>query len=122
MTFGVAHAEAEVAAELAAATVLVMPSRWEGLPYTLLEALHAGAPVVVAAVGGVLDVVADTACAVLVPPNHPGSLAVAVVGLLRSRVTRARLVAAGRVRVRAFGLQRMIDQTAAVYRAVADGA
>jgi glycosyltransferase involved in cell wall biosynthesis len=122
VTFGVAHAEAEVAAELAAATVLVMPSRWEGLPYTLLEALHAGTPVVAAAVGGVLDVAADTDCAVLVPPNHPGSLAVAVVGLLRSRETRGRLAAAGHVRVQAFGLQCMIDRTAAVYREVAGGA
>jgi glycosyltransferase involved in cell wall biosynthesis len=116
VTFGVARDEAEVAAELDATTVLAMPSRWEGLPYTLLEALQAGTPVVAAGVGGVLDVVADADCAVLVPPNHPGLLAAAVTGLLRSRETRERLIAAGRVRVRAFGLQRMLDQTMAVYR------
>jgi len=116
VTFGVARDEAEVAAELDTTTVLAMPSRWEGLPYTLLEALQAGTPVVAAGVGGVLDVVADTNCAVLVPPNHPGLLAAAVAGLLCSRETRERLIAAGRVRVQAFGLQRMLDQTMAVYR------
>ena len=117
VTFGVAHTEAEVAQELAAATVLAMPSRWEGLPYTLLEALQAGTPVVVADVGGVRDVVADTTCAVLVPPNHPGMLAAGVAGLLRSPAERARLATAGRGRVKVFGVQRMIDETAAVYRA-----
>ncbi|MEI8241806.1 MAG: glycosyltransferase [bacterium] len=119
VTFGVAHDEAAVAAELAAAAVLVMPSRWEGLPYTLLEALQAGVPVVAADVGGVPDVVAGTDCAVLAPPSHPGMLAAGVAGLLRSPVERARKAAAGRERVKAFGLQAMISRTAAVYRELA---
>ena len=129
VTFGVAQEGAEVAAELEATTVLVMPSRWEGMPYTLLEALQAGTPVVSAGVGGVLDVVIGpeggrrrephAECAVLVPPDHPGMLAAAVAGLLRSPAERARLAAAGRERVRAFGLQRMLDETTAVYRKVA---
>ena len=119
VTFGVARDESEVAAELAAATVLVMPSRWEGLPYTLLEALQTGTPVVAADVGGVRDVVvAGANCAVLVPPNHPGMLAAGVYGLLRTPAERARLAAAGRERVRAFGVTRMIEETAGAYRDV----
>ncbi len=118
VTCGVAHMEADVAAELAMATVLVLPSRWEGLPYTLLEALQAGTPVVAAGVGGVLDVAASTDCAVLVPPNHPAMLAAAVAGLLRAPVVRTRLAAAGRERVRAFGVTRMIEATAGVYRLI----
>ena len=116
VTFGVAHDEAEVAAELAASTVLVLPSRWEGLPYTLLEALQAGTPVIAADVGGVPDVVAGADCAVLVPPEHPGLLAAAVAGLLQAPAERARLAAAGQARVRAFDVQRMVAQTAGVYR------
>ena len=117
VTFGVAREDVDVAAELAAATVLVMPSRWEGLPYALLEALQAGTPVVAVGVGGVLDVAAGThACVVLVPPNEPVMLAAAVSGLLRSPAERARLVAAGQERVKAFSLRKMIEQTAEAYR------
>jgi glycosyltransferase involved in cell wall biosynthesis len=117
VSFGEAHTAEATATELAAATLLVIPSRWEGLPYTLLEALQAGTPVVATGVGGIVDVAAAAGCAVLVPPHHPELLAAAVVGVLRTPVERARLVAAGRRRVADYTLARMCQETAAVYRA-----
>jgi len=133
VSFGHARDEADVAQEFAAATLLVLPSRWEGLPYTLLEALQAGVPVVAADVGGVRDVAVglpgeraagcggEPACALLLPPHDPAALATGVSGLLRSPDMRARLAAAGRERVQAFGLARMIGQTAVVYQTVVAG-
>lgn len=61
--------------------VMVMPSRTEGTPIALFEAMAASVPVVATAVGGVPDVVGD-AEAVLVPTERPDALADAI---LRAR-------------------------------------
>lgn len=54
----------------------VLCSHTEGTPMVLFEAMHAGTPIVTTRVGGVPDVVADTA--VLVAPNDPAALAAAI--------------------------------------------
>lgn len=58
--------------------VVVQPSRWEGLPYTLLEAMAAGRCVVASAVGGVPELVADGRNGRLVPPDDTVRLASAL--------------------------------------------
>ena len=57
---------------LAAATVFALPSRWEGQPLVLQEALQAGAAIVATRVGGIPDLVGDAA--VLVSPGDPAAL------------------------------------------------
>lgn len=84
---------------LAAADLVVLPSRAEGLPAALLEALAAGRAVVATAVGGVPEAVTDGVQGRLVPPGDPTRLAAAVLELLASPAQRAALAAAGRARV-----------------------
>jgi starch synthase (maltosyl-transferring) len=67
---------------LAAATALVLPSRWEGMPNVVLEALAAGRPVVATDVEGVRDLVSDGINGWVIPPHQPPSLAERVVRLL----------------------------------------
>jgi glycosyltransferase involved in cell wall biosynthesis len=55
--------------------VYVISSRSEGLPLTLLEAMGAGLPVVATAVGGITEILDDSACGWLCPPGDPGALA-----------------------------------------------
>jgi glycosyltransferase involved in cell wall biosynthesis len=113
--WGAAHDETEVASHLARMDVLLMPSRWEGLPYTLLESMSAGVPVVASRAGGITDVLTDGVDGLLVPVGDAGALADGALRLLRDDELRSRLAAAARQRVTAFSLETMLERTAGVY-------
>ncbi len=100
-----------------AMTVFALPSRWEGLPYALLEALAAGLPCVASDVNGSRDILdAAEPCGLLVPREDPAALAVALGRLLQEPALCRTLAAAGPRRVAAeFTLERMIDRTVALY-------
>jgi glycosyltransferase involved in cell wall biosynthesis len=62
---------------LAAAGVFVLPSRWEGQPLILQEALAAGCRIVASRAGGIPDLTGEDA-ALLVPPGDVDALAAAI--------------------------------------------
>ncbi len=66
---------------LRAADVVAMPSRWEGSPIAAHEAMFAGRAIVASAVGGLPDMAADGALA-LVPPGDATALAGEIARLL----------------------------------------
>jgi len=51
---------------IAHADILMMPSLHEGLPYTLLEAMSLGTPVIVSAVGGMAEIIDDRVTGMLI--------------------------------------------------------
>jgi L-malate glycosyltransferase len=104
---------------LAAADVAVLSSRDEGLGTSLLDAMAAGVPVVATAAGGVPEIVRDGVEGLLSPVGDGAALGAAIARVLGDRVLRDALVAAGRQRVRQFTIDRTVDETLAVYRAVA---
>jgi glycosyltransferase involved in cell wall biosynthesis len=87
----------DVPALLAAVTMFVLPSLWEGQPLVLQEALRAGVPVVATRAGGIPDLTGDDA-AVLVPAGDAARLAAAVRTVLGDPALAARLRAAARRR------------------------
>ena len=78
---------------LPALNVFALPSRYEGLPTAVVEAMVAGVPVVATDVNAVTDVVRPGHSGLLVPPQRPDLLAVAVRRLLDEPDLAARLAA-----------------------------
>jgi glycosyltransferase involved in cell wall biosynthesis len=84
----------DVADLLGAADLCVLPSRWEGSPFTAQEALRSGTPLVATRAGGLPELVG--AGAELVPVGDAGALADAVERVLDEPAHAARLSEAGR--------------------------
>lgn len=105
---------------LAAMQVFVMPSLFEGGPYTVLEAMAMMKPVVATPVGLVPDVVDHRATGLLVPIADRMALTTAVLELLADAELAHGLAERGRqVVVERFSLDAMIAGVTAVYREVA---
>ena len=84
----------------AAADVLCLPSRWEGLPYALLEGLSHGLPAVASQIDGTRDLIDDGQVGgVTFPPGDVAALTAALARLLSDAELRASLGASGRARI-----------------------
>jgi glycosyltransferase involved in cell wall biosynthesis len=113
-----AGAVTDVRPWLVAADLVVLPSRWEGLPLTALEALATGRCIVASAVPGLAEVVAPGAGA-LVPPDDPDALAGAVALRLRDPARTAAESTAAARHARQFDISRTFDRLATVTHRVA---
>lgn len=110
-----------VAAEMRAADVFCRPSRSEGLPLTLLEAMASGLPPVVTPVAGVPEVVTDGETGRLVPPDDPGAVADALGDLLADADRRRRLGTAARAHAaEGYGWDRRTDRAVDLYARLLD--
>ena len=83
---------------LGACDLVVLPSLYEGLPLTLIEAMAAGRAVVATDIGGTRELVVDGATGILVPPRDPAALASAVQRVAGDDSLARRLGSAGRER------------------------
>lgn len=109
-------ARADVAALMAAADVVALPSRSEGMPFALLEAMALGRPVVATRVGGSVELVEDGHSGRLVPVDDAFALGDALAELLadRGRAHALGVNAARRVRTH-FTLAGMVSRLEDLY-------
>ncbi len=92
----------DIPAVLAAADVFVLPSHFEGLPMSVIEAMLTGLPVVSTTIRGPREQVVEGETGLLVPPFAVAPLEAALARLAGDAGLRARMGAAGRAR----GLER----------------
>jgi glycosyltransferase involved in cell wall biosynthesis len=103
---------------MASADLLVLPSRTEGLPFVVLEAMAAGLPLVATRVGGIPEAVVDGETGLLVPPGDSVALATAIRRMSDDQALRAHVVAAARRLVEErFSVEHMVSKVAAAYAA-----
>jgi len=96
--------------------VVVLSSRNEGSPVSLIEAMAAARSVVATRVGGVPDLVEDGVTGLLAPPGDPEALAGAMMALLSDRERRRTMGEAGRKRVYpAFSAERLVQDIDRLY-------
>ena len=107
---------------LAMADVFVLPSLWEGLQRSLIEAMHLRKPVVASAIGGAQELVVEGKTGRLVKPADPAALASAILDLLSAPESARTLGEAARARVYpALSAQVMVDRIMRIYESVLNG-
>lgn len=109
---------ASVAALMAHAAVVVIPSRFEAFGITVLEAWRAGAAVVATRRGGPPEFVTDGVDGVLCDPTDIDSLATAIAGLATDPSRAMRIAAAGRKRVGDFTWDHTVDEYERIYESI----
>lgn len=102
----------ELLGRLQQASLVVVPSFMESCPYSLIEAMALGKPIVASAVPGILDMVEDDVSALLVPPGDSRALAAAMHRILADRSLATRLGTASALAAKErFSLSRMCTET-----------
>ena len=100
---------------LAALDVLVLTSRWEGLPRVIPEAIAASVPVVATAVDGSAEILHDGLNGFLAPPGDVEGIAARLARLLDDPDLRRRVADAARPLLEEFDIDRMVRRQEALY-------
>lgn len=102
-----------------ASALLVLPSRFEGMPNVVLEAMAAGLPTIVSEVEGVREVVEDHRTGWLVEPGSDDSLVQALAELMDDEATRSDIGCASQESVaKGFTWGRVVREYEAVFREI----
>jgi glycosyltransferase involved in cell wall biosynthesis len=83
---------------MAAADIFVLPSRFEGLPMTVIEAMLTALPVIGTNVRGLAEQVVPEVTGLVVAPGNVSALAATISRLVADKALRVRMGAAGRAR------------------------
>ena len=106
---------------MAAGMIFVLPSRAEPFGLALVEAMALRRPCVATRAGGPLEIIGEETSGLLVPPDDPAALALALRRLLADLALRERLGAGARARYEArFTVARMGQVIGAVYGVAID--
>lgn len=112
----------DVPAFLAESSLFVLPSRTEGMPLTVIEAMACGLPVVATRVGGTPEVVLDGETGTLVPAGNAPAMAEAMLALHGDHARATAMGERGRRRAReGFDVRSMVERYESLYREIVAG-
>jgi len=98
-------------------SIFALPTNWEGLPISILEAMRAGLPIVATDVGGVGESVVDGQSGLLTPRGDTAAFTAAIERLLTDRDLRVRMAQASRrIYEENFTAEKMFRSTFNIYR------
>ncbi len=101
---------------LKAFDLFVLPSLKEGFPYAVIEAMHAGLPIISTNVGGIPEIITNQKNGILVPPKKPKILAEKINELIKNYKFAEQLGMRAVIAAQEqFSLEKMVDQTKKVY-------
>lgn len=101
---------------LSAFDIFLLPSITEAFPYAILEAGHAGLPIIATAVGGIPEAIDDMESGILIQPKNPGEIARALQYLIEHPEKLSYFGSQIRERVHGrFNVQNMVEETLARY-------
>lgn len=100
---------------LKASDIFILPSRYEAMPMTVLEAMAAGLPTLVTDVGENASLVTDGVTGRIVPPQDPQALAGALSALIKDPVLCRGMGQAAQRKVQQYSAERMVARTLLVY-------
>jgi glycosyltransferase involved in cell wall biosynthesis len=112
---------ADVPALLAASDIFVLPSRYEGMPLAVIEAMASGLPCIVTRIGGNPELVEDGRTGWTVAPDDSNALAERLSKLIADPALRRAMGAAGRARAQKFASSVMVERLFDVYRRLLAG-
>jgi glycosyltransferase involved in cell wall biosynthesis len=99
--------------------LLVHPSLREGFGLTVLEAMGHDVPVIASRVTALPEIVEDDKTGILTPPQNPQALAEAIIRLLKNKLLRKKMGAAGCRRVAEyFPIDKMVRETEELYEEI----
>jgi len=103
---------------LAVIDILVVPSLFEGLPLTILEAMHTGKAIIASRVGGIPEAIKDGETGILVSPRDCHALTKGILELLKDPEKRKQMGEKGKQRaLQHFEVERMVKEYASIYDA-----
>jgi glycosyltransferase involved in cell wall biosynthesis len=110
-------AQRDIPAQLYRGSFAVSPSRWEGMPNAVLEAMACGIPCVATRVSGSEDIIQHGKNGLLVEVGDYQAMAQAILTMLRDRERTRRCGQAARLRIeQAYSLDHITDMYVALYQ------
>lgn len=99
----------------AQANIFALLSSFESFSFQIVEAMHAGAPVIAADIGNISEIIENGKEGLLVPPNDPLAFIEAVKKISGDEALRSRLITHAKIKAAQFSIEKTVDRLVEVF-------